>query len=123
MNAIDWLARNAPGFAALPEQDRDAITYFLFLWSLFEATALSTRGNARAIIGSANRWAEAGLLTPDTFQENLIYLQDRYYANGNFTYHFDHLHLRPVDKPDLVRKVLRDDRVEPNEIAAALLII
>lgn len=35
--SMQWLLARAPGFQALPEQDRTTIVNFTFLWSLFDA--------------------------------------------------------------------------------------
>ncbi len=123
MNAIDWLQERAPGFRDLSGDERDAIMQFSLLWSLFEARALNTRGNANAILAVSNRWADHGLLTNDSFGRELAYFQNRYYANGNFTYHFDQLRFRRGDQSDLVKRVLKSDAADLAEIATALLII
>jgi hypothetical protein len=123
MSIIKWLEENALGFRDLAEEERSAIMQFSFLWSLFEAKALNTHGNANAILRVSERWEEAGLLTDQTFKRELAYFQNRYCAEGGFTYHFDHLHLRPPDKPDLVQRVLKGEEEDLSEIAAAVLII
>lgn len=123
MNAIDWLQERAPGFRELSGDERDAIMQFSLLWSLFEAKALNTHGNARSILAVAKRWANQGLLANDSFNPELAYFQNRYYADGDFTYHFDQLRLRQADHPDLVKRVLKNDAADLAEMAAALLII
>lgn len=123
MNVIDWLQINAPGFRDLSGDERDAIMQFSLLWSLFEAKALKTHGNAASILAAARRWAKKGLLTGDSFNPELAYFQNRYYAEGDFTYHFHNLHLRPSDEPDLVKRVLKNEGADLAEVAAALLII
>lgn len=123
MNPIDWLQGNAPGFCDLSGDERDAIMQFSLLWSLFEAKALNTHGNARSILAVAKLWANQGLLANDLFNPELAYFQNRYCADGDFTYHFDHLNLRRADQPDLVKRVLKNEAADFAEIAAALLII
>ena len=123
MNAIDWLQNNAPGFRDLSGDERDAIMQFSLLWSLFEARVLNTHGNAKLILAVAKRWANKGLLTDELFNPELAYFQNRYYADGDFTYHFDQLRLRRADQPDLVKRVLRNNATDLAEVAAALLII
>ena len=73
MNAVEWLQTYAPGFHALSDDERQAITEFSFLWSLFEAKSLNERGSANAIVESANRWAVSGQLTEDWFSCELAY--------------------------------------------------
>ncbi len=123
MNAFEWLREYAPGFQDLSDEERLAITEFSFLWSLFEARSLNERGSASAILKSASSWAASGQLTEDRFSRELAYFRDRYVADGKFTRHFDHLHLRKHDEPDLVKRALSRDDVEPRDIAAAVLII
>ncbi len=123
MNVIDWLHDNAPGFCDLSDVERDAIMQFSLLWSLFEAKALKTRGNANAIRAVAEQWADQGLLVDDSFSPELAYFQNRYYANGAFTNHFARLRLPQGNQLDSVKKVLQSDDANLAEIAAALLII
>ena len=123
MNAIDWLQNNAPGFRDLSGDERDAIMQFSLLWSLFEAKALKTHGNADSILAVAKQWANKGLLAVESFGPELVYFQNRYYADGDFTYHFDQLRLRRADQPDLVKRVLKNEAADFAEVAAALLII
>ncbi|MEN8132225.1 MAG: hypothetical protein ABFS45_19015 [Pseudomonadota bacterium] len=92
MNAIAWLDENAPGFRELSTEERNAIMEFSLLWSLFEAKALNTQGNATAILAASLRWAESDLLTVEMFEPALTYFRNRYYNGTDFTYHFDHLH-------------------------------
>ena len=123
MSVVEWLNEYAPGFQGLSDGELQAITEFLLLWSLFEARSLNERGSASAIVNSANRWAASGQLTEDTFSRELAYFRDRYVADGEFTRHFKELHLRKNDEPDLVKKVLSRENIEPREISAAVLII
>jgi hypothetical protein len=123
VNRIDWLDRYAPGLQALTPEEREVITHFSFLWTMFEARVLSTRASANAIVEASQRWAGNGLLAPDTFGQEVAYFRDRYVADGKFTYHFNHLHLRRNDASALVRKVLAGEATEPEEVAAAVLII
>lgn len=95
----------------------------MLLWSLFEAKVLDQRGSADAIIDAAKQWAGKGLLTQESFEPQINYFRNRYYADGEYTYHFEHLHLRKNDSPDLVKKVLRNVDANSDEVAAATLII
>ena len=123
MTVFEWLVRNAPGFEVLSDDERTAITEFSLLWSLFEAKSLNEHGSANAILESARLWAEADLLTEHSFSRELAYFRDRYVANGEYTHHFHHLHLRENDAPDLVKQVLRHENASLEDIAAAVLII
>jgi hypothetical protein len=123
MIALDWLQRHAPGFQLLSEDERSAIMQFSFLWSLFEANVLNTKGNARSIVAAVGQWSNEGLITDEAFDRELAYFQDRYYAVDAFTPHFDHLHLRPHDQRELVKRVLKGEAEDLSDVAAALLII
>ena len=123
MIAIDWLERNAPGFRELSNDERNVITNFLFLWSLFETKVLDQHGNADTIVKAAKQWTRKGLLTQESFEPQVSYFRNRYYVNGKYTYHFEHLHLRENDLPDLVNKVLQNYDADADELAGAVLII
>lgn len=123
MNRTDWLDRYAPGLQVLSPEEREAITHFSFLWTMFEARVLDTRANANAIVEASQGWAGNALLSADTFEQEVAYFRNRYFADGEFTHHFNHLHLRPNDAPALVRKVLAGEASSPEQIAAAVLII
>ncbi|MGH8243901.1 MAG: hypothetical protein ACRETY_11200 [Steroidobacteraceae bacterium] len=103
---MEWLMARAPGFGALPDQDRAAIFNFTFLWSLFEAQIMGAFARADVICAKVDDWRAAGTLYADEYDTELGYFQHRYFANGDFTHHFPHLKLRPADQPALVRSVL-----------------
>lgn len=123
MTPTDWLEEHAPGFHELTRDDREAIMLFVFLWSFFEFEVLNTQGNVKALVRVTEEWVNAGLPVEQSLHPHVTYLQERYCPDGTFSYHFDHLNLRPSDEPDLVRKVLKNDDVRPAEIAAAALIV
>ena len=122
MNVIAWLERNAPGFCDLSEDERNAIMQFSLLWSLFEARALNTHGNVKAIIGATKQWATKGLLVDGEFEQQLSYFQSRYYATGAFTDNYSHLKLCEVGR-ELVERVLKDEPESLDDVVAALLLI
>jgi len=123
MTIPTWFQQYAPGLQALTVEERDAITHFSFLWTMFEARVLKTRASANAIIEASRWWAGNGLLAADTFGREVAYFRDRYVVDGTFTYQFEHLYLRRNDAPALVKKVLAGEDAAPEEIAAAALII
>jgi len=120
---MGWLEENAPGYANLENQERDAIAQFLLLWSLFEAKVLGTHANVGAIIEATERWSANGRLNEETFGLQLEYFRGRYVSGDGFTYHFQHLHLPDNDKLQLVEKVLRDENPNAAEIASVILMI
>lgn len=123
LNPIQWLEENAPGFDALSEQERAAISHFALLWSFFEARALSTRGSSHAILALTHKWSAQGCLVTEPFAESLLYFQQRYYANGAETHHFADLNLRSSDCRDLVHAVLKGENTNAADCIAVLLII
>lgn len=79
---------------------------------------------ADLICAKADAWRDAGTLDADQYDAELAYFRERYFANGAFTHHFAHLHLRPADQPDLVRSVLDGSNNDPRDrLLAALMIV
>lgn len=60
-----WLYANAPGFRELPDQDRRAIFYFSFLWSLFEAQIMDKFAHAQAISKRVKGWGDENRIFPE----------------------------------------------------------
>ena len=123
MDTFDWLKEYSPGFQELSKAELRAFAEFLFLWSLFEAKVLNEHGSANRIVASSTQWASNGLLTVETFGQELAYFRKRYVADGQFSYHFDHLRLRANDEEELVRRVLVGEDGTLADIAATVLII
>ncbi|PSM16687.1 hypothetical protein [Nitratireductor sp. StC3] len=123
MNTVEWLNDHAPGFADLTINEREAITHFALLWSLFESDALNSSGSAKAIVNLAAYWVTQGAPAKDTFAESVAYFRNRYVKDGAFTDHFDHLHFRNGDRQELVERVLKGESDDPSEAAAAVLIV
>lgn len=123
MNPISWLEHHILGFRELPQLDRDAISHFLFLWSLFEAKALQTNASARRIVKVVHEWSKQGRLDGEEFTAVLDYFRDRYFQNGLESRHFSHLNLRRNDEVALVRAVLEGSNNKAADETAAVLII
>lgn len=118
-----WLKAKAPGFNELSEAEQSAIADFSLLWSLFENRILNTEGNAANICAAVEDWHGANTLDVAAFAAELAYLRDRYYANGDFTYHFGNLNFRKPDREPLVRAVIDGSDNDPRRLMAAILII
>ena len=123
MEMMDWLKRSVPGFDQLDEEELSAITEFMFLWSLFEARILNTRGSANAICTAVKTWDEEKQIEPEWFEGEMAYFRRRYVVDGTYTHHLDMLYLRNNDQPEYVRSVLDGSRDTPRERLCALLII
>jgi hypothetical protein len=118
-----WLLARAPGFNDLTADERDAIVDFSLLWSLFEALILKNAGSANSIRAAVDGWYQEGTLQADAYDAQLAYFRARYFANGSFTYHFDHLHLRRSDQAALVRSVIDGGNNDPCCRVATVFII
>jgi hypothetical protein len=123
VNPIEWLEHRVPGFNNLDEADRSAIFHFALLWSLFEAKALDTWGNAAAILKRVEERSAEGQLNLKPFEGVLKYFQERYFPDGKQSPHYPHLHLGKSDRPDLVERVLSGGKASPVEIVSAVLIV
>ncbi len=121
--SLNWLEEKAPGFAGLSDNEREAIVVFPLLWSLFEAQLLNSAGNANRIKQVVDKWDQEGALDACKFTEELSYFRERYFEDGNFTYHFNQLWLRANDKPALVRSVINGSNNTPQDIVTAVFII
>ena len=120
---MEWLNANAPGFGHLSKAEQGALAEFALLWALFEARILNTNGNVKSICDAVEAWGDGGTLDAEVFGDEVAYFRDRYYANGEFTYHFGHLHFRPADREALVRAVMEGSDEDPGNRVAAILII
>lgn len=121
--SMQWLLARAPGFQALSEEERAAIFHFTFLWSLFEAQVMGNYARAHLICAKADEWRDAGTLDVDHYDGVLAYFRQRYFANGQFTRHFAHLHLRPADQPEVVRSVLDGSNDDPRDRLLTVLMV
>lgn len=120
---IDWLRAKAHGFNYLSNEEISAILDFSLLWALFESRLLNTEGSARSICDLVDGWQKDGTLDAPSFDPELGYFRQRYFANGAFTDHFDHLHLRRNDQEGVVRAVIDGSDNDPRTRVAAILII
>ena len=49
MNTTSWLEQNVKGFEAIPQDTREAVMQFAFLWSLFEYEAMGRHANPNTL--------------------------------------------------------------------------
>lgn len=118
-----WLEARAPGFHDLPDEDRRAIFDFAFLWSLFEAEIMAANARVDKITEVVDAWVAQGSLDADAFNAELGYFRDRYFADGELTYHFPHLGLRKSDHLELVEAVIRGANNDPRDRMLTLIIV
>lgn len=102
----------APGVANLSHEEHEALQRFTLLWTLFEAQDLDSNASVRKISEKVEN-IDPQLINNAWFKEHLSYFSNRYVQDGVTNYHFDHLHLRNKDNPDLVRAVLTGECVDP----------
>jgi hypothetical protein len=119
----EWLTKYAPGYAELARSERQAVAYFCFLWSLFEAQQLNRAATPAAIIEQVKLWHTQGRLSANGFGEPLAYFTNRYFSNGDFTYLFSGLKFRTHDRRALVEKVLSGRSGRSDDVVSALLLI
>jgi hypothetical protein len=117
---MHWLLQNAPGFNALTDDERQAIAEFSLLWSLFEARVLDTRASAERIYATVEQWRDEGSLDAAAYDLELAYFRDRYFDGNGFTHHLHHLHLRPANKPGLVKAVINGTNDDPCDRVAVV---
>ena len=104
-----WLMERIPGYAALPDPDRDAIRSFAFIWSLFEAKLMGREASARRIAQAVEGWDDAGTLGAELYDGEVAYFRERYLRDGEFTSLFDGLRIRKGDMPDLIAAGISGD--------------
>ena len=120
---VGWLRARAHGFKYLSDAELSAISDFSLLWTLFESRLLNTEGSAAAICAVVDSWRKVGALDAESVDEQFAYFRQRYFADGAFTDHFEHLHLRKNDQEALVRAVLDGTDGDPRDRVVAVLII
>jgi hypothetical protein len=118
-----WLEARAPGFQDLTDDDRRAIFDFAFLWSLFEAEIMEANASVDQITEKVDAWVAADMLGANLYDTELLYFRNRYFADGEFTYHYPFLHLRKSDHPELVEAVLQSANNDPRDRILVLLMI
>jgi hypothetical protein len=122
LNPVDWLCTKEPGFAALPQKERDAIMHFALLWSLFELKVLKPGARTKDIVDVFKKWKCEDQLKLELFSNSLAYFQQRYINDDGFTQQFADLNLRNKDKK-LVKSVLMSETTDIKHIVSALFII
>lgn len=122
-NIVGWLKERVLGFNQLSSDELSAISDFSLLWSLFELRILNSGGSATAVCNAVDAWQKAGVLDASCLDAELAYFRQRYFANGDFTHNFDHLHLRNNDREELVRAVIDGSDRDPRNCVIAVLII
>lgn len=118
-----WLMERIPGYAALPDPDRNAIRSFAFLWSLFEAKLMGRQASARRIAQAVKEWDDAGTLGAELYDGEVAYFRERYFRDGKFTSLFYGLRTRKGDMPALIAAGISGDAEAPRERVLTVLLV
>ena len=124
-DVTEWLEKHAYGYENLSGKERQAITDFSLLWSLFEAQALGTSASASKIVEECKNLCEPiGRVRECHFSDSLAYFQRRYTEDGVVNHHFDGLHLPKGYFQKLVKDVLLShEPATADKLAACLIIV
>lgn len=122
MFRLEELETIAPGVTHLLPSELAALQGFTLVWSLFEAQVLDNNASTGKIMDKVNN-INSSIINRDWFEEHLNYFITRYTQDGDTNYRFEHLHLRRNDQPELVRSVLKGERLDPGEQLITCLII
>jgi hypothetical protein len=123
MSALDWIAKQDPSWAGLPDADRAEIADFVFLWTFFEGNNPFGENAGKALASIAKELADAGAIDLQSLAPALEYFRHRYFRDGKFTDHYPHLNLRKSDNVETVNAVLESKDNSPQSILTALLTI
>ena len=96
---------------------------FSLLWTYFEATHVQANASGRSIVALAKKMDASGSIDADRLLPLMAYFCARYVHAGEFTHHFDGLHLRNGDNPELVANVLLGKANSPYELLVCALTI
>ena len=125
---IEWIEQFLNSGGNLQSQGLSRVTNFVFLWNIFEATALdrdATLGKIRLLVDNLHQFQP---LTVIELQGYLTYFSDRYFnPNGKNTYSLEGLKFRDNQSDQAakaeVEAVLTRNEIRPEMILKALLII
>ncbi|VBB16165.1 hypothetical protein [Burkholderia stabilis] len=123
MEQTNFLRMFVPGYSDLDDEERAAISNFTLLWSAMEGLVLDRSANPTSLLAAVRVFAERGQLRPDLFEASLAYFRDRYFQEDKFTYHFENLLFRRLDRRPLVEAVLSGQDDDLEHIVGALLLI
>jgi hypothetical protein len=124
MEVAAYLQSKGLGYENLSEGERNAISSFALIWTLFEAQLLDESASAQKIIDKSKSWEENRGIDTDFLDEQLTYFKTRYVENGKFTHRYSGLHFRRNDHEDLVKSVLLGTlNDEASKLACCLIIV
>lgn len=124
MKVKEYLENKKMGYENLSEDERQAISNFSLIWSLFEAQLLDESASARKILQRSQEWVNEPGIDNAVIDDHLNYFKMRYLEGNEFGYRFAHLHLRANDNEQLVRDVLLgNENALENKLACCLIII
>lgn len=121
----EWLNANAVGYAELEPKEREAISDFCLLWSLFEEWVLENEGCIPMIKAKVAAAANHdGGLDFSSFGVPFAFFKDRYFNDAGFNARFQALRFRGKNSgKNEVEAALSGDAESELDILLALLII
>ncbi|MDD2003609.1 hypothetical protein [Pseudomonas putida] len=118
---VAWISQQAPGFAQLSLEERNAIADFSMIWSFFEGTRLGGSGGMQTIRQFAEAPEAQGIIGGCGINMYLPYLKERYIDGGQFNYRFSHLHVeRSNNPPEIIDALQNDDASEKTKLIGCL---
>ncbi|RQV60796.1 hypothetical protein DF020_10165 [Burkholderia cenocepacia] len=88
-----------------------------------EGIVLNRNANPTSLLAAVSVFGERSQLRLELFEASLAYFRDRYFQEGEFTYHFENLLFRKSDRRPLVEAVLSGQDDDLEHIVVALLLI
>jgi hypothetical protein len=124
MQVAEYLEGKGLGYDSLSARERDAISSFAILWTLFEAQLLNQSASPGKIIDKCRGSFNENGIDIDFLEPILDYFKGRYTCENGLGEKFEHLHFRRNDNRQLVESVLLGQDIEPsNKLACCLIII
>ena len=114
-----WLVATK-GVHGLENYEFDAIRDFALLWSLFEGTAMGTRGSQNEVVAAVGRMPAPDPLPP-AFAAALTFWRERYWEDGAPSASFDALQFADNQHRSATLAVLSVKTDDPIEVTKALL--
>lgn len=125
-DAEEWFSKNIRGATKLKADAKRIVTYFTILWNIFEGIICDTNASVdkiKKVIKNMTIESEFD----ESIDKSLSYYRDRYLDNGEtnqlFEGLFNGLKIKNTNYKELIKKVLKSERVNINDKLLALLIV
>jgi len=121
-DAEKWVRENLRGVPSLRPKTLKTVTYFTFLWNLFEGLVCKTNASIKAFKRITQNLASSPKLEKSV-NKSLSFYRDRYVEGQEMKPIFDGLCFRCNDKKEHVKAVLKGEMSGVDDKVLALLII